>query len=88
MMERAAWTDARLDDFQRNVDARFDQVDARFDRVDARFDRLEREVRDFRGEVHLEFGAMRSTMIWVGATVGGGILAGLLGVIATLLSQG
>ncbi|MGN6255377.1 MAG: hypothetical protein ACTHO8_10435 [Solirubrobacterales bacterium] len=35
MTPRESWTDARLDDFAKRVDERFDDVDARFDRVEA-----------------------------------------------------
>ena len=87
-MERAAWTDERLDDFAQNVDARFDRVD--------------HEIREFRQEMRAELGsvrgevgsvrgeldALRNTMIRGGAWFGGGIMAGLLGVIATLIAQG
>jgi hypothetical protein len=35
MMPRETWTDARLDDFAKRVDERFDSVDKRFDRLEA-----------------------------------------------------
>lgn len=43
MMEamRESWTDARLDDFAKHTDQRFDEVDRRFDEVDHRFDKVD-----------------------------------------------
>lgn len=35
MTPRETWTDARLDDFPKRVDERFDSIDTRFDRVGA-----------------------------------------------------
>jgi hypothetical protein len=83
-VERGSWTDARLNDRFDQIDRRFDQVDARFDRVDARLDRVDAELGSIRGGI----ADLRTTMIRVGAAVGGGIIAGLLGVIAAILSQG
>ncbi len=73
-MERVAWTDERLDDLAKRVDAGFDRVDA--------------DLRELRLEVQQGFAEMRGTMLRVGVGVGGGIIAGLIGVIATLLAQG
>jgi len=72
-VERTAWTDARLDDLTRRVDAGFDRVDAQFNRVDT-------DIRELRGEVAM----LRTTLI----RVGGGIMAGLVGVIAAVLASG
>jgi hypothetical protein len=36
-----SWTDARLDDFAKHVDHRFDAVDQRFDAVDQRFEAVD-----------------------------------------------
>lgn len=65
-MERAAWTDERLDDLSRRVDAGFDKVD--------------RDLRELRSEM----GALRITLL----RIGGGIIAGLVGVIAAVLVNG
>jgi hypothetical protein len=65
-MERAAWTDERLDDLARRMDAGFARVDA--------------DLRELRGEID----ALRITLI----RVGGGIMAGLVGVIAAVLARG
>lgn len=72
-MERGAWTDGSLDD-------RFDQIDRRFDQVDRRFDRVDTELRDIRGEIS----DLRSILI----RFNGGIMVGLLGLIAAILARG
>jgi tetrahydromethanopterin S-methyltransferase subunit G len=83
-MERGTWSDARLSDRFDQIDRRFDQVDARFDRVDSRLDRVDARL----DGVHTELGELRTTVIRIGAGVGGGIIAGLLGVIAAILTHG
>jgi hypothetical protein len=65
-VERLAWTDQRLDDLARRMDAGFERVD--------------RDIRELR----VELGALRTTLI----RVGGGIMAGLVGVIAAVLANG
>ena len=79
-MERGSWSDARLDDRFDQIDRRFDQVDARFDRVDAEFQDVRMELRDIRGEIS----DLRTTLI----RFNGGIMVGLLGVIAAILARG
>jgi hypothetical protein len=74
-MERTAWTDERLDDLSRRMDSRFDRVDA-----DVRD--LRTEVRTQGVELRGEIDAVRITLI----RVGGGIMAGLVGVIAAVLA--
>jgi hypothetical protein len=44
-MERMAWTDERLDDLSRSMDAGFDRVD--------------KDIRDLRGEMHTGFAEVR-----------------------------
>jgi len=90
-MERVAWSDERLDDLSGRVDAgfdrldkRFEQVDRRFDAVDRRFDAMERRFDDNMREMRGEFAALRITLV----RVGGGIMAGLVGVIAAVLARG
>jgi hypothetical protein len=58
-MERATWSDERLDDLSR--------------RVDNGFDRLDHDIRELRGLI-IRFG--------------GGIMVGLVGVIAAIISTG
>jgi hypothetical protein len=120
-MERAAWTDERLDDLARRMDAGFERLDADLrqlrDQVVAQGAELREqiaaqgaelrdqlvtqgsELRDqiatqgvgLRGEMTVQGGelrgeiaALRTTMI----RVGGGIMAGLVGVIAAVLAGG
>jgi hypothetical protein len=68
-MERAAWTDERLDDLSR--------------RMDAGFASLETDIRELRRELRGEIEALRITM-----RVGGGMMVGLVGVIAAILARG
>jgi hypothetical protein len=63
LVERVAWTDERLDDLARRVDAGFARVDA--------------DIRELRAEI----GGLRLTLL----RVGGGIMIGLVGVIAAIL---
>lgn len=93
---RESWTDERMDDFRDEVNRRFDKfeddvdkrfdkfegdVDRRFDEVDKRFDKVEGEVRDLRAEMKSGFEGLYRVQF----LVGGGIIAALLGVIATQL---
>ena len=71
---RESWTDARLDDF-RGETAR------RFDSVDKRFDTLERRMDDGFNRVDARFDALQRTMI----LFCGGVIAALIGLIATQL---
>jgi hypothetical protein len=47
-MERVAWTDERLDDFSRRMDAGFERVD--------------RDIRDLRGEMRSGFAEVRAEL--------------------------
>jgi uncharacterized protein YPO0396 len=93
---RESWTDDRLDDLNAKVDRGFERVDAElhalrtetrteftavraemkagFDRVDERFERLDERLDD-------RFDAMYRLMLHLG----GGMLAALIGLIATQL---
>lgn len=73
-MERTAWTDERLDDLANRMDAGFARVDA--------------EIRELRAEMRAEIGALRAEIGVLRITllrVGGGIMIGLVGVIAAIL---
>ncbi len=72
-MERAAWTEERLDDLSRRVDAGFSRVDAGFARVD-------QDIRELRTDIN----GLRLLIM----TFGGGIIVGLIGVIASVLARG
>lgn len=76
-MYRMDWTDDRLQERFDSIDRRFDEVDRRFERVDKRFDKVDHEL----GRINSRMdGLMRAMFL-----TGGGIIAALLGVIATQL---
>jgi hypothetical protein len=76
-MERAAWTDERLDDLSA-------RMDAGFARIDADIRDLRAEVRGLGTELRTEIDAVRVTIL----RVGGGMMVGLVGVIAAVLARG
>ena len=85
---RESWTDARLDDFARNVDRRFDEVDRRFeevdrrfDDVDRRFDSVERRMENGFAEMNRRFDSLQRTLL----LFSGSIVVALIGLIATQL---
>jgi class 3 adenylate cyclase len=80
-VERAAWTDERLDDLAEAMRAGFERVD--------------RDIRDLRAEMRGEFTALRAemdalrqTMLRIGAGLLGGMAFGFLSVIAAILARG
>jgi hypothetical protein len=75
MVERTAWTDERLDDLAR-------RMDAGFERVDGDIRELRAEVRGMRTELGGQIDALRVTLI----RVGGAMMAGMIGVIAAVLA--
>jgi hypothetical protein len=80
------WTDERMDDFRGEVNRRFDGVDRRFSDVDRRFDKVDGEIRDLRSEMQAGFDDVNSRFVGLYRAqfvVGGGIIAALIGVIAT-----
>lgn len=97
-MQRMAWTDERLEERFDGIDRRFDEVDRRFDEVDRkfdavdrkfeavdrRFDRVEGEVLALGHEMRSAFGGLQTTLNRVGA----GVIVGLIGVIAAVLTSG
>jgi hypothetical protein len=87
-VERAAWTDERLDDLaeaMRTGFARVDQ-DMRDLRTEMRdgFKELRSEVGEVRRDLHGEIDALRQTMI----RFGGGMLLGFISVLAAILARG
>lgn len=60
-------------------------TDERFDdlaqRMDAGFARVDTDIRELRAELRFEMRALRLTLL----RVGGGVMAGMVGVIATVL---
>ena len=72
-VERSAWTDERLDDLANRMDAGFARVDA--------------DIRELRMELRSEIGVLRGAIGSLRLTllrVGGGIMIGLVGVIAAI----
>jgi hypothetical protein len=67
-MERAAWTDERLDDLSRRMDAGFARVDA--------------DIRELRMELRTELGALRLTLLRVGRGVMVGLVGVIAAVLA------
>jgi hypothetical protein len=64
-MERAAGTDARLDDLAQRMDAGFARVDA--------------DIRELRADLRTELGALRLTLLRVGGGVMVGLVGVLAG---------
>ena len=94
-MERAAWTDERLDDLSRRMDAGFGRVDedirdlrrelrGGFTQVAGSFHDSDRRIDGLGSELRTEIEALRLTLL----RVGGGIMVGLVGVIAAVLARG
>lgn len=83
-MERTAWTDERLDDLSGRVGAGFEQIDRRFEQVDRRFDETNRRIDTLGSDLRQEMESLRTTIL----RVGGGMMVGLLGVIAAVLTRG
>ena len=87
-MERTAWTDERLDDLARRVDAGFDRMDGDIRQLRGKVrgvgDELRGEMRDLRADLRGQIDAVRITM----TRVGGGMMVGLVGVIAAVLAGG
>lgn len=87
-MERMAWTDERLDDLSRGMDAGFTRLDADIRELRAEIGsvrvELRTEVGSLRSEMHDGFAAMNRTLHQVGA----GIIIALVGVIAATLLGG
>jgi hypothetical protein len=83
-MERSAWTDERLDDLASAMRDGFGRVDQ--DIRDLRFvirDGFASTRQEFTS-VRAEIDALRLTML----RVGGGLMIGLVGVIAAILARG
>jgi hypothetical protein len=67
-MERAAWTDERLDDLA--------------DRVERGFDRVDRDIRDLRVDMTARIEALRQTMIRIGGGMLLGFISVLAAILA------
>jgi archaellum component FlaC len=90
-MCRMDWTDDRLQERFDSIDRRFDEVDRRFDEVDRRFDEVDRRFGDVDrrfDKVDDELKRLDSKIDGLNRTImltGGGMLAALIGLIATQL---
>lgn len=71
---RESWTDARLSDFAAHTDRRFEALERR---VDEGFRRVDADLRALNGR----FDSLQRTML----QIGGGVIAALVGLIATQL---
>jgi 3-dehydroquinate synthetase len=80
-MERSVWTDERLGD-------RFDEIGRRFDRVDRDAAEFRGEMREGFAQVRGEINDLRTELRTVMYRVGGGVMVGLIGVIAAILARG
>ncbi len=79
-MQRATWTDERLDDLAQTIDRRFDQVDRRFEHVDRRFEQVDRRF----DRVDDSIRQLTTMLMWMA----GGIIATLVGVVAAVAING
>lgn len=61
-----------------------ERLDDLAQRMDAGFERVDRDIRELRMELRMEIGGLRTTLM----RVGGGIMVGLVGVIAALAVNG
>jgi hypothetical protein len=80
-VERAAWTDERLDDLAAAMRQGFDRIDR--DIRDTRAE-LHEDIRGTRAELTAHIEALRQTML----RVGGGMLLGFISVLAAILARG
>jgi hypothetical protein len=80
-MERAAWTDERLDDLAEAMRSGFERVDR--DIRDLRMEMVAMRT-DLTGQIE----ALRQTMLRIGAGLLGGMAFGFLSVIAAILARG
>jgi hypothetical protein len=87
-MQRATWTDERLDDLNRRVDSGFDRVDARFAQVDAEFRALRTEMNArfeaAQTRTDAQFASLHRLILQVG---GGGIATMALGFVGLVVAH-
>jgi hypothetical protein len=80
-MERTAWTDQRLDDLSKRMDAGFTRVDAEIRELRGEIGGLRGEIGGLRSELGGRIDALQTTLL----RVGGGVIISLVGVIAAVL---
>ena len=80
---RATWTDSRLDDFSEETGRRFDRLERR---MDDGFRDLRSEIHGVRDEMHKDIVGVHQVISSLHRTIivtGGGMIAALIGVLAT-----
>ena len=80
-MERAAWTNERLDDLA-------EAMRTGFARLDQDNRELQVEMREGFAELRGEINGLQTEFRTVMFRVGGGVIVGLIGVIAAILARG
>jgi tetrahydromethanopterin S-methyltransferase subunit G len=84
---RESWTDARLDDFAKHVDQRFDAVDQRFDKVEKRLDRIEDRLDTGFARFDARFDDIQRALAYGAIVLTGGILAGFSAILVLIATQ-
>jgi len=87
-MERAAWTDKRLDDLAEGMRSGFARVDRDIRDLRGEIGNLRTETREGFQHVRGEINDLRTEFRAVMFRVGGGVMVGLIGVIAAILARG
>ncbi|MGH2957338.1 MAG: hypothetical protein ACRDL6_10125 [Solirubrobacterales bacterium] len=87
-MEREAWTDERLDDLAAGMRTGFARVDNDIRDVRGEISGLRIEVREGFRDLGGEISELRTEFRTVMFRVGGGMMVGLIGVIAAILARG
>lgn len=95
-MQRATWTDERLDDLADEMRSGFQRVDRGFERIDLRFESVDRDIRDLRAELRSEVAVLRGEFGGLRGELGGlreivvrvgtGLIVALVGVIGAILA--
>jgi 3-dehydroquinate synthetase len=87
-MERAAWTDQRLDDLAEAMRTGFARVHQDIRDLRAEVAGLRVQMHDGFGELRGEVNDLRAEFRTVMLRIGGGVIVGLIGVIAAILASG
>jgi DNA anti-recombination protein RmuC len=80
---KESWTDARMDDFAKHVDQRFDAVDRRFDEVDRRLDKIDKRL----DRIDDLLVSLQKAVINGFIGLAGSMVAGFVALIAVLATQ-
>jgi hypothetical protein len=87
-VERTAWSDQRLNHLASRMDAGFERVDADIRELRSDIAGLRTEVRSEIGGLRTELGGQIDMLRITLLRVGGGVIVGLVGVIAAVLAAG